>query len=155
MVANKKTSSSSSSILSLPKAVIYSILILLPAEILYHVMRYVCRDWNEIINHQSFIKEHFRLHFSNDHGLLIQIETPIHARATYYADLGSIDNKFTSNGNARVMKYGLQFIEKPLCSCHGFLLTYLRGPGKLVPGRRYWKRDDLLERDKYLFVLIL
>lgn len=42
----------------LPEEIIFSILVWLPADILYNVMRFVCRNWYNTICDPVFIKEH-------------------------------------------------------------------------------------------------
>ncbi|XP_074301303.1 putative F-box protein At3g17490 [Silene latifolia] len=53
----------------LPRDIIFNILLLVPATFLHQVVRYVCKQWNDIVNDPHFIKVHSQLSLA---GLLVQ-----------------------------------------------------------------------------------
>ncbi|KAG5523619.1 hypothetical protein RHGRI_035424 [Rhododendron griersonianum] len=76
-----------SKIISLPKELMFNILVLLPADVLYNVMRYLCFQWCKIIHEPVFIKAH--LLRSSAAGLFIQYRSAPHN--AYYVDTGTRD----------------------------------------------------------------
>ncbi|XP_074319004.1 uncharacterized protein LOC141655896 [Silene latifolia] len=45
----------------LPRDVIFNILLHRPAKLLYEVVKYVCKQWYDIVNDPSFIKAHCQM----------------------------------------------------------------------------------------------
>ncbi|XP_074309957.1 F-box protein At3g08750-like [Silene latifolia] len=70
-----KTRKKERNILSLPRDIIFNILILIPATVLHQVVRYVCKQWNDILNDPRFIKTQCQ---SSSACLLIQTMTQQH-----------------------------------------------------------------------------
>ncbi|XP_074296576.1 uncharacterized protein LOC141626878 [Silene latifolia] len=68
-------------ILYLPRDIIFNILLLVPATFLHQVVRYVCKQWNDILNDPHFIKVHSQL---SSAGLLVQI--PFGLPQVYYIE---------------------------------------------------------------------
>ena len=98
-----------SSIPFLPEEIISRILIWLPADILYNSMRYVCRQWYNIINGPLFAEEHLRC---STVGLFSQHIVPPHiAQLTV---LGKM--------NATVTEMSFPFPNRVLVTCDGLVL---------------------------------
>ncbi|XP_074306695.1 uncharacterized protein LOC141641954 [Silene latifolia] len=68
-------------ILYLPRDIIFNILLLIPATFLHQVVRYVCKQWNDIVNDSRFIKAHCQL---SSVGLLVQ--SPLDPPQVYYIE---------------------------------------------------------------------
>ncbi|XP_074309959.1 putative F-box protein At3g17490 isoform X2 [Silene latifolia] len=68
-------------ILHLPRDIIFNILLLVPALFLHQVVRYVCKQWNDIVNDPRFIKAHCQL---SSAGLLVQ--SPFDPPLVYYIE---------------------------------------------------------------------
>ncbi|XP_071930381.1 uncharacterized protein [Coffea arabica] len=62
-----------SSIPYLSPEIIFNILVYLPADILYNVVRYVCREWYKIISSPTFVDAHLQ---KVDRGILIRQSYP-------------------------------------------------------------------------------
>ncbi|KAH7841085.1 hypothetical protein Vadar_025393 [Vaccinium darrowii] len=99
-----------SKILSLPKEIMVNILILLPADVLYDIMRYLCFQWYKIICDPVFIKAHLRR--SSAAGLFIQYEKAPYN--SFYVDTGMRDCK--------VMRINFQISCQVWASCDGLVL---------------------------------
>ncbi|XP_074309943.1 uncharacterized protein LOC141644341 [Silene latifolia] len=83
-------------ILYLPSEIIFNILLLVPAKILHQVVRYVCKQWNDVVNDPRFIKAHYQ---SSSAGLLIQ--NPIKLHYIYYIE-GDNSTKIAFPFRARI-----------------------------------------------------
>ena len=101
--------------------IIFNILVYLPADILYNVMRYVCREWYNIISSPTFIDAHL---LKVDRGMLIKQILPdcnIHYVKMVKNDLPEIIEVDSSH----LPKYGTS-------SCNGLVLM-----AKSQDGNRY------------------
>ncbi|XP_059670751.1 F-box protein CPR1-like [Cornus florida] len=95
----------------LPKEIIFNILVFLPADILYNVMRYVCREWYNIINNPHFINAHLQ---KSTKSLLVQ-----DIKSLKVIDL--VETNSIGNVCARKkLRYG--FSNPILSSCDGLVL---------------------------------
>ncbi|KAF5951240.1 hypothetical protein HYC85_009184 [Camellia sinensis] len=104
--SNKKKKSS---IPSLPDEIIFCILAWLPADILYNSIRYVCRQWYNIINDPIFIKEQL---LRCTTGLFIQQKrTPYRAQ---FVDFGKM--------NVALTEVNVPFPNTVLATCDGLVL---------------------------------
>ncbi|XP_028084668.1 uncharacterized protein LOC114285773 [Camellia sinensis] len=104
--SNKKKKSS---IPSLPDEIIFCILAWRPAEILYNSIRYVCRQWYNIINDPIFIKEQL---LRCTTGLFIQQKrTPYRAQ---FVDFGKM--------NVALTEVNVPFPNTVLATCDGLVL---------------------------------
>ncbi|XP_027122450.2 uncharacterized protein [Coffea arabica] len=91
--------------------IIFNILVYLPADILYNVMRYVCREWYNIISSPTFIDAHL---LKVDRGMLIKQIYPdcnIHYVKMVKHDLPEIIEVASSH----LPRYGIS-------SCNGLVL---------------------------------
>ncbi|XP_074309945.1 uncharacterized protein LOC141644342 [Silene latifolia] len=82
--------------LYLPSEIIFNILLFLPAKVLHQVVRYVCKQWYDIVNDPRFIKAHCQ---SSSAGLLFQNPMKIHH--TYYIE-GDNSTKIALPFRARI-----------------------------------------------------
>ncbi|XP_059623283.1 uncharacterized protein LOC132266428 isoform X2 [Cornus florida] len=95
-----------------PEEIIFNILLCLPAEVLYNVMRYVCREWYNVINAPGFINSH--LQKLTDDSLIIR--SCKSANAWFVA---------IHNCNTQIRRLRSEFCggfpRRVLCSCDGLL----------------------------------
>ncbi|KAG5541516.1 hypothetical protein RHGRI_021371 [Rhododendron griersonianum] len=99
-----------SKIISLPQELVFNILVLLPADVLHNVMRYLCFQWCKIICNPVFRKAH--LLRSSASGLFIQYE--FGSRNAYYVDTGTRD--------VTVTRINFQNSCKVWATCDGLVL---------------------------------
>jgi len=103
---NKKKQSSTP---SLPDEIMFYILVWLPADILYHSVRYVCRQWYNIIQDPHFIKEQLSRSVT---GLFShKIEAPHGFQFTEFGKMGPV-----------VTEVSLPFPGILLGTCNGLIL---------------------------------
>ncbi|XP_059623284.1 uncharacterized protein LOC132266429 isoform X1 [Cornus florida] len=95
-----------------PEEIIFNILLWLPAEVLYNVMRYVCRGWYNVINAPGFINSH--LQKLTDDSLIIR---SCKSAISWFVGI------HTSNTQIRQLRpeFGGGFPRRMLCSCDGLL----------------------------------
>ncbi|XP_059651724.1 putative F-box protein At3g16210 [Cornus florida] len=93
----------------LPEGIIFNILVLLRAEILFNVMRYVCREWYNIINNPHFINAHLQRSTK-----LLLVQHDEHRKVIYIAE--------TNNSNVRLRKLRYGFSTHILSTCDGLVL---------------------------------
>ncbi|XP_059665476.1 F-box/LRR-repeat/kelch-repeat protein At2g27520-like [Cornus florida] len=111
----------------LPEEIIFNILLWLPAEVLYNVMRYVCREWYNVINDPGFINAH--LQKSTD-GLLIHSSNFVDS--VCFVEINNCDIQI------RQLRYG--FPLHVFGSCDGLVLSNCRDKRILYVGNPITKQ---------------
>lgn len=96
----------------IPLEVIFSILLCLPADILYHVMRYVCRQWRSIIHSHTFVS-----------ALLARSSTGLLVRDCYYSQRENVDFLEMTEGGVKMSKVLFPFPCAVSSSCNGLVLA--------------------------------
>ncbi|KAG5523626.1 hypothetical protein RHGRI_035428 [Rhododendron griersonianum] len=123
-----------SKIISLPKEIMFNILVLLPADVLYSVMRYLCFQWCKIIHEPVFLNAH--LLRSSAAGLFIQYRSAPHN--AYYVDTGTRD--------VTVTRLNFQISCNVWATCDGLVLIsdrYVRKIPHLADERNRFDRKIL------------
>ncbi|XP_059670539.1 uncharacterized protein LOC132316059 [Cornus florida] len=148
----------------LPEEIIFNILLWLPAEVLYNVMRYVCRDWYNMISDSGFIKAHLQnstdallidsCHISNSASLVEIHNCDVKIRKLRYRFLrhcyGSCDGLvfsrhdniyYVANPITKLLVTLLPFFKTSYICCPR--LTYVRSTGryKVIIIIRYENKD--------------
>ncbi|KAK6158373.1 hypothetical protein DH2020_005687 [Rehmannia glutinosa] len=96
----------------LPDDMVFKILLQLPAQDIYNVARFVCRDWYHMIHSHNFINAHLQHSTS---GLLIQdLITPISSSSPIFVAM--------SRGRIEISKFSYKFRNIVLTSCNGLVV---------------------------------
>ncbi|XP_059670541.1 uncharacterized protein LOC132316060 isoform X2 [Cornus florida] len=95
----------------LPEEIIFNILLWLPAEVLYNVMRYVCREWYNVINDPDFINAHLQ---KSTGGILIRSRNT--ANLVYSVQIHNCD--------VQIRELGPEFPLHFYGSCDGLVFSY-------------------------------
>ncbi|KAG5538911.1 hypothetical protein RHGRI_019454 [Rhododendron griersonianum] len=107
-------------ILSLPVEIIFNILVWIPADILYNSMRYVCRQWYNIVCDPVFIQEQL-IHSSV--GLIVDNNGSVRAQ---YFEVGNMNA-------TRSIELGYPFRCQIDATCDGLVL-FTEGQNRMVHG---------------------
>ncbi|XP_075498876.1 F-box protein At5g49610-like [Primulina tabacum] len=96
----------------LPQEVFFEFLSYLSAQVLYDVMRHVCKEWNLIIRSRVFINHHLR---NSATGIIIQECLPL-ADNVVYVEM--------RRGCMEISKLDYRFKNLVWTSCNGLVLSY-------------------------------
>ncbi|XP_074321419.1 putative F-box protein At3g52320 [Silene latifolia] len=102
-------------IIYLPKDVIFNILLFLPAKHLQEVVRYVCKEWYDIVSDLFFVRAHCQMPTTNTSASII-IQSQYKLENIYYGD------KDSAESSVKVTKIEVPFPAMIQGSCNGLVL---------------------------------
>ncbi|XP_074318931.1 F-box protein CPR1-like [Silene latifolia] len=100
----------------LPREVIFDILRFLPAKLLYEVVRYVCKQWYDIVSDPSFVRAHYQMTTTTTTTTASYlVQSYLNQDSVYCADQDGAKS-------VKVTEIHLPFKAKIQGSCNGFIL---------------------------------